>query len=96
MSFTWPRGMLPTEERWLMCIDIIREVCGNENRIMQKKVNMSSAQREAGRKGGRKRNERHYNVIKEMAAAGKDNKQIARKLDITLQRLYEFRSKHKI
>lgn len=96
MSFVWPRGMQPNERRWLMCIDIIKEVCGAENKIMQKKVNMTSAQREAGQKGGRKRNERHYRIIKEMAAAGKDNKQIARKLDITLQRLYEFRSKHKI
>lgn len=96
MSFTWPKGMLPTEQRWLMCIDIIKEVCAVENRIMQKKVNMTNAQREAGQRGGRKRNERHYQIVVEMAKKGYNNDQIARRLDITRQRLYEFRSKHKI
>ena len=96
MSFVWPRGMLPTEERWLMCIDIINEVCSAENKILQKKVNMTSAQRSAGLKGGRKRNDRHYQTVIEMAAKGYSNDQIARRLDITRQRLYEFRSKHKI
>ena len=96
MSFVWPKGMQPNEQRWLMCIDIIKEVCAAENKILQKKVNMTSAQREAGQKGGRKRNERHYQIIKEMAAKGYSNDQIARRLDITRQRLYEFRSKHKI
>jgi len=96
MSFVWPKGMQPNEKRWLMCIDIIKEVCGAENKILQRKVNLSHAQREAGLKGGRKRNERHYQIIKEMSEKGYNNDQIARRLDITRQRLYEFRSKHKI
>jgi DNA invertase Pin-like site-specific DNA recombinase len=96
MSFTWPKGMQPNEKRWLMCIDIINEVCSAENKILQRKVNLSHAQREAGLKGGRKRNERHYQIIKEMSEKGYSNDQIARRLDITRQRLYEFRSKHKI
>ncbi len=96
MNFTWPKGMQPNEQRWLMCIDIIKEVCAAENKILQKKVNMTSAQRDAGLKGGRKRNERHYQTVVEMAAKGYSNDQIARRLDITRQRLYEFRSKHKI
>ena len=70
MSFVWPKGMQPNEQRWLMCIDIIKEVCSAENKILQKKVNMTSAQRDAGLKGGRKRNERHYQTVVEMAAQG--------------------------
>ena len=96
MNFVWPKGMQPNEKRWLMCIDIIKEVCSAENKILQKKVNMTSAQRDAGLKGGRKRNERHYQTVVEMAAKGYSNDQIARRLGITRQRLYEFRSKHKI
>jgi len=95
-KFVWPKGMQPNEQRWLICIDIIKEVCGKENRILQRKVNLSHAQREAGLKGGRKRNERQYQIVLEMAAGGKTNNEIAKRLDITLQRLYEFRSKHKI
>ena len=96
MSFVWPKGMVPTEERWFKCLHHIRAVCAIENKILQKKVNMTNAQREAGQKGGRKRNERHYRIVVEMAAKGYSNDQIARRLDITRQRLYEFRSKHKI
>jgi len=96
MKFVWPKGMQPNEQRWVMCIDIIKEVCGKENRILQRKVNLSHAQREAGLKGGRMRNERQYQIVLEMAAGGKTNNEIAKRLDITLQRLYEFRSKHKI
>lgn len=96
MSFVWPKNMVPTEERWLKCLHHYYATCSIENKLLQKKVNMTSAQREAGQKGGRKRNERHYQIIKEMAAKGYNNDQIARRLDITRQRLYEFRSKHKI
>ena len=96
MSFTWPKGMVPTEERWLKCLHHLYATCAIENKILQKKVNLTNAQRAAGLKGGRKRNERHYQTIKEMAAQGYSNDQIARRLDITRQRLYEFRSKHKI
>jgi len=96
MSFTWPKGVAPTEERWLKCLHHLYATCSIENKILQKKVNLTNAQRAAGLKGGRKRNERHYQTIKEMAAQGYSNDQIARRLDITRQRLYEFRSKHKI
>lgn len=96
MSFTWPKNLIPSEDRWLVCLEEIKEVCAKENKILQKKVNLSNAQRAAGLKGGRKRNERHYRIIREMAGNGYTNHQIARRLDITLQRLYEFRSKHKI
>jgi DNA-binding NarL/FixJ family response regulator len=96
MSFTWPKGVAPTEERWLKCLHHLYATCSIENKILQKKVNLTNAQRAAGQRGGRKRNERHYQTIKEMAAQGYSNDQIARRLDITRQRLYEFRSKHKI
>jgi DNA-binding NarL/FixJ family response regulator len=96
MSFVWPKNMVPTEERWVECLDEIHAVCAIENKILQKKVNMTNAQRAAGQKGGRKRNERHYQIVVEMAGKGYSNDQIARRLDITRQRLYEFRSKHKI
>ena len=96
MSFTWPKGMVPTEERWLKFLHHLYATFAIENKILQKKVNMTNAQRAAGQKGGRKRNERHYQTVKEMVAQGYNNDQIARRLDITRQRLYEFRSKHNI
>ena len=99
MSFTWPKGMVPTEDRWFKCLHrhYQAQVCSIENKILQKEGKPDKRATRSRSKGEvRKRNERHYQIIKEMAAQGYSNDQIARRLDITRQRLYEFRSKHKV
>ena len=69
--------MVPTEERWFKCSPI-HAVCAIENKILQKKANMTNAQREAGQKADAS-NERHYHRQRD---GGEGHDQIA-KVDIT-------------
>ena len=97
-NFNWPTNMQPNEQRWLMCIDLIKEDAKRVNRRMEKAWGGPPAM--AGTREMQKKPNRYINKrlerLKQLAAEGYTKRQAAVIMDIRYTTFYAFIKNHGI